>query len=219
METPDEGYGVDFCIIPSSCDMCRDVRTVDQVHVSHMSWQKFYQHYAETGRPLVIRNATLDWPAMTQLNYDWIRRAYLSDPDTLDYDDDKCWFNNYKSKHLGSLRSLFRMTAERAHDISRPWYVGWAVCQPDVADKIHSLYYRPDFLHPDSTPPKKPWIFIGTPGPGAHVHIDNVDLSSWQAQISGTKTWLLRPPPECWLQCHGDMEVTVHPGRLTEMLK
>ena len=26
--------------------------------------------------------------------------------------------------------------------------------------------------------------FLGTPGPGAHSHIDNVDLSSWQAQVT-----------------------------------
>lgn len=105
------------------------------------------------------------------------------------------------------------MPPEQVNDISKPWYVGFSVCQPSVADKIHTLYNRPDFLHPDSTPPKKPWIFIGTPGPGAHIHIDNVDLSSWQAQISGTKTWLLRPPPECWWQCHhGEMETTIHPG-------
>ena len=44
------------------------------------------------------------------------------------------------------------------------------------------------------------------------MHIDNVDLSSWQAQVSGTKNWLLRPPPECWLHCHGDMEARVSPG-------
>ena len=44
------------------------------------------------------------------------------------------------------------------------------------------------------------------------MHIDNVDLSSWQAQVSGTKRWLLRPPPECWWVCHGDMEARISPG-------
>ena len=62
----------------------------------------------------------------------------------------------------------------------------------------------PPFLHPDSTPPKRPWIFIGeqeltniylpwsvtwfaqklhagTPGDeAAHIHIDNLGLPSWQ---------------------------------------
>ena len=57
-------------------------------------------------------------------------------------------------------------------------YVGWSVCHEEVAEEIfklieviillHSLtslfqiwFQRPTFLHPESTPPKKPWIFIG----------------------------------------------------------
>ena len=27
--------------------------------------------------------------------------------------------------------------------------------------------------------------FKGTPGLGAHMHVDNVDLPSWQAQVRG----------------------------------
>ena len=92
------------------------------------------------------------------------------------------------------------------------WYVGWAVCQEPVAEQLHHLYSRPQFIHPDSTPPKKPWIFIGTPGPGAHFHIDEVDMSSWQAQIAGSKTWYLRPPPECWWSCGGVISTVLHPG-------
>ena len=70
------------------------------------------------------------------------------------------------------------------------------------------LFQPPPFLHPDSTPPKRPWIFIGqtvlayyalsiwfvqksaiakksaiagTPGDeAAHIHIDNLGLPSWQ---------------------------------------
>ena len=45
--------------------------------------------------------------------------------------------------------------------IGSDWYVGWAVCHQPVAELLHSLYYRPEFLHPESTPPTKPWIFIG----------------------------------------------------------
>jgi len=210
LETPESGYGVDFCRTPVSCEICRDVKAIDEIHVSQLTWQKFYKNYADKNRPLVIRNATLDWPAMSELRYSWIKDAYLSDPEILNYEDKECWYNNYKSKHLNSLRSVFRMSDEDVIDSN--WYVGWAVCQQPVAERLHELYYRPSFLHPESTPPTKPWIFIGSPGPGAHVHIDNVDMSSWQAQISGVKTWLLRPPPECWWQCHGDMFTTINPG-------
>ena len=134
----------------------------------------------------------------------------FSDPKILEYEDKECWYNKYKSKHLQSLRSVFRMSDEEV--VTRPWYVGWAVCHEPVADMLHHLYYRPSFISPHSTPPRKPWIFVGKQGPGAHVHIDNVDMSSWQAQIQGVKTWTLRPPPECWWQCHGDMSTTVYPG-------
>ena len=142
-------------------------------------------------------------------------------------------------------------------------YVGWSVCHEEVAEEIfklieviillHSLtslfqiwFQRPTFLHPESTPPKKPWIFIGfaffcwqfqpsitgTPGPGAHYHVDNVDLPSWQVnlilknvvlgnrdnldntkvQLRGVKTWRLRSPPECWMSCHGEIKTTLYPG-------
>ena len=77
LETPESGFGVDFCRTPVSCDMCRDVRDIDDVHVSQLSWQDFYREYAETDRPIVIRNATLDWPAMSVLDFNWLRDAYL----------------------------------------------------------------------------------------------------------------------------------------------
>ena len=89
--------------------MCEDVRHVDEVHVSELSWDTFYRRYADTGRPVVIRNASLDWPAMEVLDFPWLRKAYLSDPDILEYEDkEECWYNNYNSKHLQSLRNVFR---------------------------------------------------------------------------------------------------------------
>lgn len=33
--------------------------------------------YAEVGKPLVIRNATLDWRMMTELNFQWLKKTYL----------------------------------------------------------------------------------------------------------------------------------------------
>ncbi len=46
-------------------------------------------------------------------------------------------------------------------DSDEPWYVGWSVCQPQVAQRLHQLYNRPAFINPHSTPPRRPWIFIG----------------------------------------------------------
>lgn len=43
------------------------------------------------------------------------------------------------------------------------------------------------------------------------LQLDYVQRPSWQAQISGMKTWTLIPAPECESQCHS-MNVTVHKG-------
>ena len=46
---------------------------------------------------------------MKILDYQWLRDAYMSDPEILEYEDkEECWYNNYKSKHLQSLRNVFR---------------------------------------------------------------------------------------------------------------
>ena len=65
METPeDTGYGVDFCRTPVDCGICRYVEAIDEVHVEDLSVEDFEERYAYSSRPLVVRNASLNWPAM-----------------------------------------------------------------------------------------------------------------------------------------------------------
>ena len=45
------------------------------------------------------------------------------------------------------------------------------------------------------------------------MHIDNVDLPSWQAQVRGRKQWTLRPVPECYFVCR-EFSFTVEPGEI-----
>lgn len=57
------------------------------------------------------------------------------------------------------------------------------------------------------------WIFVGSPGYGAHLHLDaDLELPTWQAQISGAKTWYLRPPPECAGVCKTELQADLHKG-------
>jgi len=214
METPeDTGYGVDFCRTPVNCEMCRDVDRIEEVDVDSLSVEQFEERYAYSSRPLVVRNASIHWPAMKVLDYHWLKNIYLSDQEILEKEGDDCWFNRYKTREFRNLRSVFRLSDSRvALESGQSWYVGWAVCHDVVAQELQKLYHRPTFIHPESTPPKKPWIFIGTPGPGAHFHVDNVDLPSWQAQLSGVKTWDLKPPPECYWTCPGSLQTTLYPG-------
>jgi histone arginine demethylase JMJD6 len=43
------------------------------------------------------------------------------------------------------------------------------------------------------------------------MHIDDVNYPSWQAQITGIKNWIFKPPAECMFQCTTLM-ATVKPG-------
>lgn len=52
---------------------------------------------------------------------------------------------------------------------------------------------------------------------GAHMHVDNVRLPSWQAQIKGVKEWILAPPPECYYEC-STFSVTVQTGDISEQM-
>jgi hypothetical protein len=45
------------------------------------------------------------------------------------------------------------------------------------------------------------------------MHIDNVDLPSWQAQVRGRKQWTLRPVPECLFVCK-ELNFIVEPGEI-----
>ena len=49
---------------------------------------------------------------------------------------------------------------------------------------LRTLYQRPGFISQDSNAPDRAWIFMGSPGYGAHKHLDNDEGWTWQAQVS-----------------------------------
>lgn len=105
------------------------------------------------------------------------------------------------------------MSDARAHfaEGEPPWYIGWSNCHNEVKNELRKHYERPYFLPNDSESSALDWIFMGGSGPGALIHLDYVQRPSWQAQISGMKTWTLIPPPECEKECI-PLNVTVHKG-------
>ena len=209
----EEGYGADFCRLPVDCEVCEDVDAIDDVSVDSISVDMFEEKYAYTNRPLVVRNASLNWKAMEVVNYNWLREVYLSDENIFQNGTEACWFNHYKTKEFTNLRAVFRLLGPTGVlKTSKTWYVGWSVCHEQVAKELSKLVQPPTFMNRESTTSKMPWIFIGTPGPGVRFHMDKVDLPSWQAQLAGVKKWYLKPPPECFWSCPGKMETTLYPG-------
>lgn len=96
-----------------------------------------------------------------------------------------------------------------------PWYFGWSNCNYGVARELRKHYDRPYFLPYLSENNAVDWIFMGGSQLGAHMHVDNVRLPSWQAQIKGAKKWVLAPPPECYYVC-SSFEIVVQSGEISE---
>ncbi|CAG0901167.1 unnamed protein product [Darwinula stevensoni] len=84
-------------------------------------------------------------------------------------------------------------------------------CDSEVNGILRLHYQRPYFLPETSEGSRIDWIFMGTPGYGAHMHVDHVKNPSWQAQVRGKKLWSLKPPPECFYECHSFQDI-VQPG-------
>jgi len=203
-----------YCRTPMECT-CKDVEEIDDISMAEMTPQVFKDKYLRTNRPVIVRNVSLDWEAMKVLDFSWLKAEYTKTEDILQYDADNCFFKCYKTEEFPNLASVFQMSEERVSDVmASPWYVGWSVCHPPVLREIDKLIKIPSFLS-DLDRLGNMWIFVGSPGFGAHLHLDDdLELPTWQAQISGAKTWYLQPPPECAKVCKGEIQADLHPGDL-----
>ncbi|XP_067651644.1 uncharacterized protein [Haliotis asinina] len=196
---------------PLSCDFCKGIKQIDKV--ANIKPEEFEDIYAYSARPVVITDGMKNWTATEKFSFSFFKNIYKEGSPALENVENNCQFFPYKTsfKNLGE---VFQMDEERAtmKDGSQPWYIGWSNCDANAGNILRQHYNRPYFLPPVAESSKTDWVFMGSPGYGAHLHLDNVGHASWQAQVTGTKKWTLEPPVECYLDCEGTMEVTVRPG-------
>ncbi|XP_038067685.1 uncharacterized protein LOC119737419 [Patiria miniata] len=194
----------------ASCELCRNLTAVP-VYES-ITPAEFVAKHAYNIRPALVTGATITWTAMETFSFDYFKELYGSHPDALRAVEEECQFFPYNTEFI-SLEDAFQMSPERAalNDGEKKWYFGWSNCDPLVAEELRRHYERPYFLPESSESSALDWIFMGGPGKGAGIHLDNVAKPSWQAQLSGKKTWTLLPLPECENICH-ELKVTVNTG-------
>ncbi|XP_066997152.2 uncharacterized protein [Anabrus simplex] len=196
---------------PEDCSMCRGLGTVEKV--AGITSGYFEERYAYTGTPVVVTDAMVNWTAQHVFTFDFFKEVYEQ---SVEYGSVMlgCQFFPYETEFM-DLREALNMSEDRAHlrDGTKPWYIGWSNCDDRVARILRRHYTRPYFLPVNAESKKVDWIFIGSPGYGAPMHVDNVEHPSWQAQLRGRKKWVLEPPPECYYQCER-LQVTVNPGEI-----
>ncbi|KAI3378276.1 hypothetical protein SNEBB_004629 [Seison nebaliae] len=204
------------------CDFCM----IDEVPEIHdITQEEFLQKYAFTKHPVLIKNAAKHWKALQVFSVDYfvrldnnlryvIQKKQELDPSASD-GYGQCQFFPYKT----NFSNIYELgEALRYGEISldgktgKPWYVGWNNCHPSSAAVLRKYYQVPYFVPNNTESSTTDWIFIGCPGYGAHLHVDQVDHPSWQAQLKGEKIWTLMPPPECALKCKYRHDVHMFPG-------
>ncbi|KAI5699940.1 hypothetical protein M8J75_011431 [Diaphorina citri] len=190
------------------CNFCRNVDSVPKV--SNISPDEFENNYAYDGVPVVITDAMKNWTAQKVFDYHFFKDLYAES----DLDASQCQFLPYKSG-FADMYDFLSMEPKRANleEGSKPWYVGWNNCDENATKSLRTLYSRPYFLPVTSESKTSDWIFMGSPGYGAQMHVDHVHFPSWQAQLRGSKLWTLLPPPECTSVCK-KLQVLVESGEI-----
>ncbi|KAF5283382.1 hypothetical protein FQA39_LY04758 [Lamprigera yunnana] len=193
---------------PESCNICLDTFEISKV--KNISKDDF-EEYVNFGKPLVVTDGAKNWLATEVFSFDFFKKLYEN---TDDDSKTECQFFPYKTE-FNSLREALNMSTERSRLESGtlPWYIGWSNCNYEAGKILRKYYDRPYFLPNESENIALNWIFMGGPGFGAHMHVDNVRYPSWQAQLRGRKLWKFAPPPECLYRCK-ELAVTVAPGEI-----
>ncbi|CAH0407209.1 unnamed protein product [Chilo suppressalis] len=193
---------------PEDCSMCIGVD--DVVRLANISAEEFEQHYAYSATPVIVTDATQEWKAIKEFDFNFFADFYRNVKMGTQTND--CFFFAYKSG-LHSLQEVFDMDEARANLSGAPWYVGWSTCYSEESRQLRAFYRRPYFLPRTAESDTLDWLFMGGPGQGAHMHVDSVRHKSWQAQVRGRKQWQLAPPPECLYACER-IQFTVEPGEI-----
>jgi len=117
---------------------------------------------------VIVRDAQANWTATDVFSYEFFRELYTEEFGGSSARSQRCQFFPYKTE-FRSLGEALTMSDQRRS--SRPWYFGWSNCDPQTADVLRRHYSRPYFLPERSESSRTDWIFMGTAGLGAHMHV------------------------------------------------
>ena len=75
------------------CKMCENVFEIDIIKSEDMNRDLFKQRYDRTGRPVLVKNVSKHWKAVTEFNFEFFKNLYLElDSPVLLNENDDCEF-------------------------------------------------------------------------------------------------------------------------------
>lgn len=165
----------------------------------NLSREAFLEEYGRPGRPVIIEDATADWPAM---------RAWSVDAFAARYRDLAVRVSRNESPYRAGQPTTFGEYARylRSHVDLRPLYLSsWAFQHdaPELLGDFHTPHaFADDWFGdlPEALRPCLTWLFIGPAGAGSWLHLDIALTAAWNVQVVGRKRWRLFDPAD-----HGRM--------------
>lgn len=195
----------------TDCSYCYEIS--QNVQLRHnVSALYFMENFSFKSQPVLVKGASIDWPATNHFSFNYFKHLYqeriAKRGHQSEQDQITISYFTYRSC-LYTFDEFLSLTDAEA--LNGSWYISWNTQDPYIRSELHSHLREPAFLPPNSSEIHTAAIYMGTPGPAASIHIDSVGLPTWQAQLSGTKTWTLLPLPECEHKCDS-INITVEQG-------
>ena len=106
----------------TDCKMCEGITEVPKL--SGLTVETFVNNFAFSSKPLVVKDATVNWTAMHEFSYEYFRKLYSEAKSALNETYEECLFFQYKTE-FHSLSEVFNISKERVEFKAEPWYVGW----------------------------------------------------------------------------------------------
>ncbi|GFO25410.1 Jmjc domain-containing protein 4 [Plakobranchus ocellatus] len=175
---------------PMDCRFCEGVTHIAEV--TNISQSEFVEKFAYSGQPVVISDGCVDWPAVEVFSFGFFKDLYQHSDNTAQA---SCQFFPYQTE-FNHLHEVFEMDEDRVQmkTGSKPWYIGWSNCDSTAGEVLRQHYGRPYFLPPESESSNTDWLFMGSPGYGAHMHVVPGD-SEYLVRTSGS---LRTSGGQCW---------------------
>lgn len=107
-----------------SCDFCSFLDSVPTEFL--VSAEDFRGKYAYTSVPVLIKNATGNWTAMSNFSFQFFKILYTETEGALASVDEECQFFRYNTD-FDNLTQVFNMSDARANltEGEKTWYIGW----------------------------------------------------------------------------------------------
>lgn len=123
------------CVVPNNflvweatrpiadCNICRGIN--DVLLLPNVTRKEFAK-YAYSYRPILVKGAAAQWPAMRTFSYDYFKHLYKSTEGAYESVEDECQLLTFKTEFL-SLKEVFSMSRSRVLNLDgeQPWYIGW----------------------------------------------------------------------------------------------